>query len=87
MSCLHWDHPGGSAIKNPHANAGDAGSIPGSGIFPQEENENSLQYSYLGNPMDRWASQAIVQGTERVDMTLWLNSDSNVYIRPEIHKL
>ena len=53
MICLHWDHRGGSAIKNPHANAGDAGSIPGSGIFPQEENENSLQYSYLGNPMDR----------------------------------
>ena len=53
MTCLHWDHPGGSAIKNSHANAGDAGSIHGSGIFPQEENENLLQYSYLGNPMDR----------------------------------
>ena len=39
MTCLHWDYPGGSAIRNPHANAEDAGSIPGAGRFPQEENE------------------------------------------------
>ena len=31
---------GGSAVKNPAANAGDAGSIPGSGRSPGEENGN-----------------------------------------------
>jgi len=28
--------PGGSAVKNPPANAGDASSIPGSGILEKE---------------------------------------------------
>ena len=42
--------------KNPPASAGDArdgGSIPGSGRSPGEGNGNPLQYSCLGNPMDR----------------------------------
>ena len=38
-------------IKNPPANAGDAGSISGSGTSPGEGNGNPLQYSCLGNPM------------------------------------
>ena len=48
--------PGGSAVKNPPASAGDAGevgSIPGLGRSPGEGNGNPLQYSCLGNPMDR----------------------------------
>ena len=52
--------PGGSVVKNPPANAGDLGSIPGSGRSPGEENGNPLQYSCLGNPMDREAWQATV---------------------------
>ena len=38
--------------------AGDAGSIAGPGRFPGEGNGNPLQYSCLGNPMDRerWAA-------------------------------
>ena len=44
---------GGSVIKNPPANAGDAGSTPGSGRSPGEGNGNPLQYCCLGNPMDR----------------------------------
>ena len=47
------DVPGGSVVKNPPANAGDKGSIPGSGRFPGEGNGNPLQYSFLENPMDR----------------------------------
>ena len=50
-------------VKNPPANAGDArdaGSIPGSGRPPGEGNDNALQYSCLGNPMDRGAWWAIV---------------------------
>ena len=47
---------GGTVVKNPSANAGDArdtGSIPGSGTFPGVRNGTPLQYSYLENPMDR----------------------------------
>ena len=34
-------------------NAGDPGSVPGSGISPGEGNSNPLQYSCLEKPMDR----------------------------------
>ena len=57
--------PGGSAVKNPPASAGDAGevgSIPGLGRSPGEGNGNPLQYSCLGNPMDRGEWQATVHG-------------------------
>ena len=43
--------PGGSAVKNPPANAGDEGLIPGSGRSPGEGHGNPLQYSYLENPV------------------------------------
>ena len=52
-------------VKNPPANAGHMGSIPGPGRSPGEENSNPLQYSCLGNAMDRGAWQAIVQGVEK----------------------
>ena len=57
--------PAGSAVKNPPANAGDtrdAGSVPGSGRSPGEESGNPLQYSCLGNPVDRGAWWARVHG-------------------------
>ena len=40
-------------VKNPPANAGDAISIPESGRTPGVGNGNPLQYSCLGNSMDR----------------------------------
>ena len=46
--------------------AGDSGSIPGSGLSPGKGNGNPLQYSCLGNPLDRGAWQAIVMGSQRV---------------------
>ena len=52
--------PCGSAGKESAFNAGDMGSIPGLGKSPGEGNVNPLQYSYLGNPMDRGAWQATV---------------------------
>ena len=55
-------------VKNPPANAGDAramGSIPGMGRFPGEGNGNPLQYSCLGNPMDRGAWWATVIGVTK----------------------
>ena len=36
--------PGGAMVKNPPANAGDVGSIPGSERSPGEGNGNPLQY-------------------------------------------
>ena len=54
--------PGGSVVKNPPANAGDAGSLHGLGRPPGEENDNPLQYSCLENPMDREAWRATVHG-------------------------
>ena len=47
--------PGGSVVKNPPANAGDMGLIPGWEKSPGEGNGNPLQYSCLENPMDRGA--------------------------------
>jgi len=50
---------GGSVVKNPSANAGDSGSILGSGRSPGVGNGNPFQYSCLGNPMNRgiwWAT-------------------------------
>ena len=47
--------PGGSDGQESAGTAGDLGLIPGSGGFPGEGNSNPLQYSCLGNPMDRGA--------------------------------
>ena len=57
--------PGGPVVKNPLVNAGDMGSIPASGRSPGEDNGNALQYSCLGNAMDRGAWRAIVHGVTK----------------------
>ena len=46
-------------------NAGDPGSIPGSGSSPGEGNGSPLQYSCLENPMDRGAWRATVHGVTK----------------------
>ena len=51
--------------KESACNAGDTGSVPQSGRSPEEENGNSLQYSCLGNFMDRGAWRATVQGVTK----------------------
>ena len=56
---------GGSMVRNLPANAGDFGSIPGSGKSPGEENGNPLHYSCLGNPMDSGAQWATVHGVTK----------------------
>ena len=55
--CIYKGFPGGSVVKNPPANSGirDAGSSPGLGRSPGEENGNPLQYSCMGNQVDRGA--------------------------------
>ena len=58
------------SVKESTYKAGGVGSIPGSGRSPGEGNGNPLQYSSLGNPMDRGAWWATVQRvTRELDMT------------------
>ena len=54
--------PGGSDSKDSACNAGDLGSIPECGRSPGEGNGNPLQYSWVGNPMDRGPWWATVHG-------------------------
>ena len=63
LKCNHH-FPGGSDGKA--YNAGDTGLIPGSGRSSGEGNGNPLQYSCLGNPMDRRAWWATVHGVAGV---------------------
>ena len=65
MLFLLWDIPGDSVVKTLPANAGDEGLIPGLGRSPGDRNGNSLQYSCLGNPIDREAWQATVHGVAK----------------------
>ena len=74
---LHLDFPGGSAVKNLPASAGDTGdtgSIPGLGRFSGGGNGNPLQYSCLENPMDRGDWQSSPQGLKESEMTEWLST-------------
>ena len=57
--------PGGSVVKNLPANAGDMGLIPRLGKSSGEGNGYPLQYSSLGNPMDRGAWWATVHGVAK----------------------
>ena len=66
-------------IKNPPASAGgarDVDSIPGSGRFPGEGNGNPLQYSCLGNPMDRGAWWVTVHGATKSGTQLRAHTQS-----------
>ena len=51
--------------KESVCNSGDLVLIPGLGSYPGEENDNSLEYSCLGNLMDRGAWWATVHGVTK----------------------
>ena len=60
---LYMGFLGGSVAKNLSANAGELGLVPGWGRSPGEGSGNPLQYSCLGNSMDRgawWAAVHVV---------------------------
>ena len=58
--------PGGFPVgKESACSVRDPSSIPGSGRSPAEGNGNTLQYSYLENPMDGGAWQATVHGVSK----------------------
>ena len=60
-----YDFPGGSDGKESACNAGNPGSIPGSGRFPGEGNGNPLQYSCLEDFMGRGAWWTTVHGVSK----------------------
>ena len=71
--------PGGSVVKSMPANAGDVGSIPGLGRPLGEGNGNPLQYSSLGNPLNREGWWVTVHGiAKESDMTQWLNHHHHI---------
>ena len=59
------DFPGESETKEFACNAEDLGSISGLGRYPQEGNDNPLQYSCLENLMDRGAWWATDRGVAK----------------------
>ena len=69
-------------VENLPANAGDVGSFPGLGRSPRGGNGNLLQYSCLGNPMDRGAQQTTVHGMnhKRVEQDLELNNNNMLWV-------
>ena len=69
-SCF-WGFPHSSVRKESACNAGDPGSIPGSGRSPAEGNGNPLQYSCLENPMAReaWQESMGLQESDRTEYT------------------
>ena len=76
---VHRGFPGGAVAKNLPANArdaGDTGSISGSGRSPGEGNGNPFQYPCLGNPMDRGAWPATVHGVAKESDTTDHNAQS-----------
>ena len=71
--------PGGSAVKTARQcrKQGDTGSVPGLGRSPGGGNGNPLQYSCLGNLMNRVAWRATVHGvSKQSNMTKQLNNNS-----------
>ena len=73
-------------VKNPPANAGDLGSIPGWEDPLEKENGNPLQYSCLGNRINRGAWEATVHGFTRVGhdlVTRWQRFQILVFRMPD----
>ena len=72
-------------VKNPPASAGDVrdtGLIPGSGRFPGGGHGKPLQYSCLGNSMDKGAWQAIAHGVTKVRHDLVTEQQQHIYMLP-----
>ena len=67
---IYMSFPGGSVVKNLPTNAGVSGLITGSGRSPGEGNGNLLQYSCLGNPMERRAYRLQSMGSQKVRYNL-----------------
>ena len=75
--------PGGSQVKNPPTNAGDAGDTglaPESGRSPGAGNGDPLQCSCLENPMDRGAWWATVHRVAKRQTRMGMNTGMNGFL-------
>ena len=78
------DFPGGTVVKNPPANSGDArdtGLIPELERSPGEENGNLLQYSCLENSSDRGPWQAVVYGIAKSQTGLSKRAQYSTFLK------
>ena len=72
--------PASSMVMNLPANVGDVGSVPGSGRSLGEGNGNPLQYSCLGNSMDRGAWRATVHGVAKGSDTAYQLNNNHLFL-------
>ena len=77
---------GSESVKNLPANAGDPGSIPGSGRPPRGGNGNPFQYSCLENSMNRGALWVTVHGVARVGHNLVTKPASSPHFKIRLHE-
>ena len=70
--------PGGSVVKNPPANAGEVGLIPGMGRSSGVGNGNPFQYSCLENPMSRGAWRATVHAVAKSQMQFEVTEHAHI---------
>ena len=73
--------PGGTVVKNSPANVGDMGSALGLERSPGEGNDNLLQYSCLGNSIDRAARWATVHGAAKESDTTLATKNKNKLLK------
>ena len=66
-------------VKNLPVNVGDMSSIPGSGRSPGEGNGNPLQYSCLGNPIDKRRLVGDSPWGQESDMIYQLSNNIVIY--------
>ena len=87
---VSWASQETQVAKNPPANAGDAGLIPGSGRAAGGGNDNTLQYSCLENSMHRGAWWATVHGVSKsqtqLSMCVCLCTHAHVHTHTHTHK-
>ena len=84
LSCSGTDTSGAFqvalVVKNPPANTGDTGSMPGSGRPPGEGNGNPFPYTCLENPMDRGAWRATVHGVTETNTMEPVHASAHTYL-------
>ena len=73
---------GGSVVKTPPANAGDAGSNPSLGRSPGEGNGNPLQYCCLEIPWMKEPGGLQSMGLQRIRLN-WVTEHDHDFVRPE----
>ena len=72
-------------VKNPPAKAGDMSLIPGLGRFPEGGNSNPLQYSCLGNPLNRGPWWATVHGVSKNQIGLSRHTHTHTHTHTHVH--